>query len=181
MDIDELMVIVEKSRESIQKIDERLFERIKMRIRELEERKRDVSDDEYSILDEEIRTLRKLQRRLFELRTIKIILLAWAKVCETESGIEGFENMTSVEKNLYENLVNLLESYKHEVLESFAEKKIEEKKDKVLVRVKQNIPEFEGIDGKTYKLRKEDVVLIPKINANALIKSGVCEEIEVKR
>lgn len=53
--------------------------------------------------------------------------------------------------------------------------------DKILLRVKQDIPEFEGIDGKTYKLRRGDVVIVPKLNADALIKSGVCEEIEVKR
>ncbi len=53
--------------------------------------------------------------------------------------------------------------------------------ERILVRIKQDIPEFEGVDGKTYKLRKEDVVLIPSLNANALVKSGIAEKIEVKR
>ncbi len=180
MNVDELMIIVEKNREAIQKIDENIFNQIKEKIKELEERKRKARDDEYSKLDEEIRTLKRLQRSLFERRTIKIIMLAWAKVCETESGIDGFENLTSMERKLYNDLVDILENYKREIVEGAIER-VESKGDKILVRVKQNIPEFEGIDGKTYKLRKEDVVLIPRINANALIKSGVCEEIEVKR
>jgi len=178
--IEELMIIVEKSRESLQKIDDNLFNQIKRRIRELEDMKKTSDDEDYLKIDEEIRTLRKLQKRLFELRTIKIIMQAWADVCETESGIEGIENMTSAERELYNKLVNLLEEYKKEILIEFSES-IEIRGDKILVRVKQDIPEFEGIDGKTYKLRKGDVVIIPKLNADALIKSGVCEEIEVKR
>ena len=178
--IEELMIIVEKSRESLQKIDDNLFNQIKKRIRELEDMKKTSDDEHYLKIDEEIRTLRKLQKRLFELRTIKIIMQAWADVCETESGIEGIENITSAERELYNKLVNLLEEYKKEILIEFSES-IEIRGDKILVRVKQDIPEFEGIDGKTYKLRKGDVVIIPKLNADALIKSGVCEEIEVKR
>uniref|UniRef100_A0A7C3UJ80 DNA replication complex GINS family protein n=1 Tax=Geoglobus ahangari TaxID=113653 RepID=A0A7C3UJ80_9EURY len=178
--IDELMIIVEKSRGALQKIDDNLFNQIKRRIKELEDMKKTLDDEDYLRIDEEIRTLRKLQKRLFELRTIKIIMQAWADVCETESGIEGVENMTSVERELYNKLVNLLKEYKKEILTEFSEN-IEIKGDKILVRVKQDIPEFEGIDGKTYKLRKGDVVIIPKLNADALIKSGVCEEIEVRR
>jgi len=178
--IDELMIIVEKSRGALQKIDDNLFNQIKRRIKELEDMRKTLDDEDYLRIDEEIRTLRKLQKRLFELRTIKIIMQAWADVCETESGIEGVENMTSVERELYNKLVNLLKEYKKEILTEFSEN-IEIKGDKILVRVKQDIPEFEGIDGKTYKLRKGDVVIIPKLNADALIKSGVCEEIEVRR
>ena len=177
--IEELMIIVEKSRESLQKIDEDFFDRIKRRIRELEEMKRDSSDEEYNRIDEEIRTLKKLQKRLFELRTIKIIMQAWADVCETESGIDGIENMTSAERELYNKLVEVLEEYKRKILTEFV--KDVEKGDKILVRVKQDVPEFVGVDGKTYKLRRGDVVIIPKLNADALMKSGVCEEIEVKR
>ena len=106
------MIIVEKSRESLQKIDDNLFNQIKRRIRELEDMKKTSDDEDYLKIDEEIRTLRKLQKRLFELRTIKIIMQAWADVCETESGIEGIENMTSAERELYNKLVNLLEEYK---------------------------------------------------------------------
>ena len=177
--IEELMIIVEKSRESLQKIDEDFFDRIKRRIRELEEMKRNSSDEEYNRIDEEIRTLKKLQKRLFELRTIKIIMQAWADVCETESGIDGIENMTSAERELYNKLVEVLEEYKRKILTEFV--KDVEKGDKILVRVKQDVPEFVGVDGKTYKLRRGDVVIIPKLNADALMKSGVCEEIEVKR
>ncbi len=183
MNIDELLILLEKSREGIQKIDEDLFFRINSRIEELNDRKKDAGENEFDKIDEELRTLKRIQKRIFELRTIKIINMAWAEVCGTESGIEGSENMISVEREFYSSLLSLLKDYKNRVV-SFRpveNVKVEREPDRILVRIKQDIPEFEGVDGKTYKLRKEDVVLIPSLNANALIKSGIAEKIEVKR
>jgi len=183
LNIDELLILLEKSREGIQKIDEDLFFRINSRIEELNDRKKDAGENEFDKIDEELRTLKRIQKRIFELRTIKIINMAWAEVCGTESGIEGSENMISVEREFYSSLLSLLKDYKNRVV-SFRpveNVKVEREPDRILVRIKQDIPEFEGVDGKTYKLRKEDVVLIPSLNANALIKSGIAEKIEVKR
>ncbi|WP_456370776.1 hypothetical protein [Geoglobus sp.] len=183
MNIDDLLILLERSREKIQKIDEDFYIQLKLRIDELNELKRTAGDEEYSKIDEELRTLRRVQKRIFEMRTIKIIHLAWAEVCGTESGIEGRENMIGVEREFYQDLVQLLETYRKRVVEGdgIEEARQYQESDRVLVRVRQDIPEFEGVDGKTYKLRKEDVVLIPSLNANALIKSGVAEKIEVKR
>ncbi len=183
MNIDDLLILLERSREKIQKIDEDFYIQLKRRIDELNELKRTAGDEEYSKIDEELRTLRRVQKRIFEMRTIKIIHLAWAEVCGTESGIEGRENMIGVERELYQDLVQLLETYRKRVVEGdgIEEARQYRESDRVLVRIRQDIPEFEGVDGKTYKLRKEDVVLIPSLNANALIKSGVAERIEVKR
>ncbi len=183
MNIDDLLILLERSREGIQKIDEDFYIQIKKRIDELSAMKRDASDEEYARIDEELRTLRRLQKRIFEMRTIKIINLAWAKICGTESGIEGSENMIGVERTFYEELLQLLDRYRKQVVEGegIEEARTPQDSERIMVRVRQDIPEFEGVDGKTYKLRKEDVVLIPSLNANALIKSGVAEKIEVKR
>ncbi len=183
MNVDELLILLEKNREGIQKIDEDLFQQISSRIEELMEMRKKADDAEFEKIDEELRTLRRIQKRIFELRTIKIINIAWAEVCETESGIEGKENMISAEREFYSSLLNLLKDYRETILRAkpSQDKEVEEKPERILVRIKQDIPEFEGVDGKTYKLRKEDVVLIPSLNANALIKSGIAEKIEVKR
>ncbi len=181
MDIDELLTILEKSKSGkLQKIDENLYEKIKERIEELEERKKDANSEEEVIrLEDEIRTLKRIQRRIFEARTSKIIKIAWAKVCETETD-EELDNMTSAEKSLFNKLVEILENFKRLILEHV--KKEEEKVEAkyILVRIKKDIPEFVGVDGKTYKLRREDVVVLPELNAKALIKDGIAEEIEVK-
>ncbi len=185
MDIEELMIIVEKSRRAIQVIEETLFEDIRERIKELEElRKKTDSDEEILRIDDELRTLKRIQRKLFEERVGKIIRVAWAEVCGTVSGVEGIENLTSKEKLFYRDLVTLISSFRDEVLFGLKteekEEKIEEPEKYKVVRILEEV-EFEGIDGKTYKLKKEDVVALPSLNANALIKGGVAEVIEIKR
>jgi len=91
--------------------------------------------------------------------------------------------MIELEKTLFRKLVELLEKFKRLILERREEKVEEEVVEEgyIMVRIKKDIPEFEGVDGKIYKLRREDVVLLPALNAKALIKSGVAEEVEVKR
>ena len=194
MDIDELLLILEKSRTGkIQKIDEDFYDRLRERIEELEELRRKAEDDrEISRIEDELRTLKRIRRRIFEIRTGKIVRAAWAEVCETESGIEGLENLIEVERNLLRRLVEVINEFKRSIFESVEPERkegtVEEEEDVstsedgfVLVRVKGDIPEFEGIDGKTYKLRREDVVTLPALNAKALMKGNVVEIIEVKR
>ena len=181
MDIDELMILAEKSRISIEKIDEDFYEKLKSRIKELEEIRNKASEDELLRIEDEIRTLKKIQKKIFEARTGKIIRLAWAEVCNTESGVVGKENLIPVERDFLERLKELILKFKELILEKKVEEEKIEESDYVLLRIKQDIPEFQGVDGKTYKLRREDVVLVPKLNANSLMKSGIAEKIEVKR
>ncbi len=184
MDIEELLIIVEKSRGSkIQKIDPDFYEMLRNRIKELEELRKE--SEEVERIDDEIRTIRKIQRRIFEARVSKIVRAAWAEVCETESGIEGMENLIDRERELFRKIVEVLRDFRKWVFEgeSFKEGRDEAggERKTFVVRVKQDIPEFEGVDGKTYKLRKGDVVTLPSLNANVLVKSDAVEVIEVKR
>ncbi len=186
MDIDELLLILEKSRTGkIQKIDEDFYDKLRERIEELEElRKKTDNDRELSRIEDELRTLKRIRRKIFEIRTSKIVRAAWSEVCETESGIEGFENLIEVERNLFRKLVEVIKEFKKSIFESEPKEEVVEVKSEdgyVLVRVKNDIPEFEGIDGKTYKLRREDVVTLPALNAKALMKGNAVEIIEVKR
>ncbi len=178
MDIDELLTILEKSKDRLHKIDEDLYDRIKDRIEELEERKKDASsEEEIARIEDEIRTLRRIMKMIFVSRTKKIIKMAWAKVCDGD--VEGLDSMTSAERSLFEKLVEILENFKKLILERVRRERKEEKF--VLVRIKKDVPEFVGIDGKTYKLKREDIVLLPELNAKALIKDGAAEEVEVGR
>ncbi len=186
MDIEELMILIEKSRKALVVIEESLFEDLKERISELEVLKKSAdSDEEIQRIDDELRTLRRIQRKLFEERTGKIIRAAWAEVCGTVSGIEGLENLTTREKLFYRELVDLISSFRDEVIfgigaEKEESEEIEDAEGYRVVRLLDSV-EFEGIDGKTYKLRREDVVALPSLNANALIKGGIAEVVEIKR
>uniref|UniRef100_A0A7C3MB59 GINS subunit domain-containing protein n=1 Tax=Archaeoglobus fulgidus TaxID=2234 RepID=A0A7C3MB59_ARCFL len=174
MNLDELLLFIEKNRTQLSKIDEDFYEKLRDRIAELEEMKSSAEEDFLFRYEDEIRTLKRLQRKIFELRTGKIISAAWAEVCGQQfSG--DVENMCSDERAFFKRLIEIIKEFKYSILEG------ERKKagDRVLLRIKKDV-EIQGADGKTYKLRREDVVTIPQLNADALIKGGIAERIEVK-
>ena len=47
-----------------------------------------------------------------------------------------------------------------------------------IVRILDDIPPFMGIDGRIYKLKREDVIMLPKTNAEILCKRGVAERFQ---
>ncbi|MEM1956670.1 MAG: hypothetical protein QXX76_00195 [Archaeoglobaceae archaeon] len=158
---------MDKNKSQITKINEDLYERVRKRIEELEK----IKEDE-RVLDE-LKTIKRLQKRLFELRTGKIINAAWAEVCGQEISFNE-DDLTSLERNFFKKLVELISEFRREVFE--------ERRtciDRVLVRMKKDV-EILGVDGKRYKLRREDVATLPSENAEVLIKSGVAERVEVK-
>ncbi|MDK2795016.1 MAG: replication factor [Archaeoglobaceae archaeon] len=166
--IEELLTLIEKNRTQLTKLDESIYEKIRKRIEELEEKK---EDDERT--EDEIKTLKRLQRKLFELRTGKIINAAWAEVCGQEVGFSE-ENMSPLEREFFKTLVDKIREFQMKVFEA---KK--ERVERMLVRIKKDV-EILGVDGKRYKLRKEDVATLPAENAEVLVKSGIAERIEVK-
>jgi len=174
MNIDELLLLVEKNRSQLSKIDDELYDKLRERIKELEELKTSADDVDFFRFEDEIRTLRRLQKKIFELRTGKIISAAWAEVCRQQIGTE-IENMCSYERNFFKKLTDVIKDFKKAILEG----EIQKSGDRTLVRIKKDI-EIQGTDGKTYKLRKEDVVTLPQLNADALIKSEIAERIEVR-
>jgi|YelNatPaOPRAMG01_1025707.scaffolds.fasta_scaffold13671_5 DNA replication factor GINS len=166
--IEELLLLIDKNRSQISKMDEDLYEKVRKRIEELEEKRKE--DERF---EDEIRTLKRLQKKLFELRTGKIINAAWAEVCGQEVSFSE-ENLTEPERIFFRKLVEMIDSFRREV---FEEKR--SKPERVLVRIKKDI-EILGIDGKRYKLRREDVATLPLENAEVLIKGGIAEKVEVK-
>jgi len=166
--IEELLTLIEKNRSQLTKIDSDLYEKINRRIEELEGKK---GDEER--IEDEIKALRRLQKKLFELRTGKIINAAWAEVCGQEVGF-GEECLTPPEREFFRALVEKISEFRRSVFEGKSEKL-----ERVLVRIKKDV-EILGVDGKRYKLRREDVATLPAENAEALVKSGIAEKVEVK-
>ncbi|MBO8182064.1 MAG: hypothetical protein H0Z28_04625 [Archaeoglobus sp.] len=188
MDIDELLIVLEKNRSKLTKLEDDFYQNIRRKILELEELRKDADDDEVSRIDDEIRTIKRIQRKIFETRTSKIIRAAWAKVCGEAVNVE---NLTTAEKNLLMKLTELISEFRDSITGEVAAENTknqtakvinevinEASKDFELVRVKTNIGKFEGVDGKTYKLSREDVVTLPKLNAKALIKADAAEPID---
>jgi DNA replication factor GINS len=160
-----------------QRIPDDFYERIGEMIKERMEKKAGLDEDEYLEIEDEIRSLKRARMDVFKVRLDRILKLAWKSVCCKET--EGLDNMTKSERDVFERIVEILESFKAMV---FGERKKEkDSKAYVLVRVKRDVPEFEGVDGRVYKLRREDVALLPNLNAKALIDGGFVDLLEFKR
>jgi len=50
-----------------------------------------------------------------------------------------------------------------------------------MVRILDDLPTFMGTDGRIYKVKREDVIMLPKTNAEILCNRGVAERFEGKR
>jgi DNA replication factor GINS len=150
------------------------------------------------MLNDQLKKAIDKAKRVYELRERKISLLALRKVAGDNPDLG---NLTPDELVLFSNLTAVMGAHKDsnadfeelgprftqprdvEVLpEAPSLKACDEKKhppgakdeaadDLVLVRVLEDVPTFAGVD-KDYKLRKEDIVSIPKNIANTLLTHG---------
>ncbi len=169
MDIDEIIAIWESCRNGeFRRIPENFYDTLKEMIEEREKAKNNVDENDYFKIEDEIRTLKRIRRDVFEARVNRILKMAWMNVCGCKV---DEESMIEVERDLYRKIIEILEKFKS---------KIFERKEKIMVRVKRDV-EFEGVNGRTYKLRRDDIVLLPNENAKALIEGGFVEEIKYKR
>ncbi|WP_457550357.1 hypothetical protein [Archaeoglobus sp.] len=172
MDIDEIIAVWESLRNGeLKRLPEDFYETIQTMIEEREKKKAYADDDEYYRLEDEIRTLKRIRKDVFEARVNRILRMAWMSMCGCRV---DEDSMIEAEKDLYRKIVDLLEKFKFKI---FGKKR----EEKILVRIKKDVPEFEGVDGRVYRLRREDVVLLPKLNAKALVEGGIAEKIEYKR
>jgi DNA replication initiation complex subunit (GINS family) len=99
------------------------------------------------------------------------------------SGISAGNDTTANEKSYIkenETPVNTPPTHKEEIGRDTDENgKKDLNKEYIVVRLLKNIPKFIGANGRNYRLGAQDVVVLPKVNANALIKRKVAVEIEI--
>lgn len=206
MDLERLREIFreESNSEKIKVVEPDFYEEIADYISELRrklEEFRDSDDPEKDIIEDEIRSVRRVVEDIFKLRLKKIIRSANFRANGLEIELEG---LTPEEDELFQNLVNTIARTRKKVLSCLYGKVEEEKKiyrmdekdeeeappesqteiqenlsesengkGYILVKVVKEIPPFVGIDGRSYALKKEDVVMLPKDHAELLIQKGV--------
>ena len=184
------------------KVDPALYEKIGDYIKSLrKESEREIAMNPMSqasmMLNDQLKKSIDKAKRVYELRQRKIALLALRKVAGDNPDTN---NLTPDELVLFSSLTSVLGAHKDskadfeelgprftqpkdvEILpevptdgtceKKAAAKTVAETADAlVLVRVLEDVPTFAGVD-KDYKLRKEDVVSLPKNIANTLLSHG---------
>lgn len=196
----------ENGSSQLAKVDPALYDKMGAYIKALrKESERELAMNPMSqasmMLNDQLKKAIERSKRVYELRQRKIALMANRKVAgdNPDTG-----NLTPDEIVLFTNLTSVLGAHKDahadfdelgprftqpkDVVELPAAppKDVCEKKDEklgehagdelVMIRVLEDVPTFAGVD-RDYKLRKEDVVSLPKTIAQTLISHGKAKAI----
>ena len=178
----------EKTSPLLTKIYQKFYQKFSEYLKNLQ-RIAEKEDDanKLKLFDDEIQNTKKIAFNIYELREKKIIQAALSKV---RGGKPDLKNLLEIEKRLYDSLVKQIIVSREEILEQKLEKKTDvksapetgKKEEKsntnAIVRVTQGTPEFVGTNMKTYSLRKDDVLTLPKEMSEPLLKRGVVEQIK---
>ena len=178
----------EKTFPLLTKIDRDFYQKFSEYLKNLQRiAEREGNSQKIKLFDDEIQNTKKIAFNIYELREKKIIQAALSKV---RGGKPDLKNLLEIEKRLYDSLVKQIIVSREEILEQKLEKKTDvksapetgkkEKKSNTnaIVRVTQDTPEFVGTNMKTYSLRKDDVLTLPKEMSEPLLKRGVVEQIK---
>jgi DNA replication initiation complex subunit (GINS family) len=153
----------------------------------------------------EYENLRNIVNDLYETRERKIVSSALYYV---KSGDKlDTKNLTSEEEEVLRGIVGLLREKRRKVLEKVlgqgeiggeeaaeemsgeveehdhgeeAAEGLEGREEYVTVRILKDLPSIVGVDGKVYgAFKKEDVVTLPRANAETLVNRGAAEKIDL--
>ncbi len=192
MDIEKLWEILYKERNtaSLQELPETFCDEVREYIKKLEDEKREVVDvRRRELVEDEIRNVRMKVEDIIKRRIGKIVKLASSGMKTAPKGMleEEEKIFTGVKSHVEEGkerIFALLLGEKEGEREEKSEKEVEKARTSSsgeelhIVRVLEDIPTFMGIDGRIYKVKKEDVIMLPKTNAEILCKRRVAVRFE---
>lgn len=191
MDAKSLREIQRKEKMSpyLQELDKDFYQELRAYLRSLlEDIKAAKGGDtsRFALKIAEYENIKNMVSDLYETRERKIVSNALYYV---KSGDEvETKNLAREEEEVLKKIVVLLREKRKQVLERAleGEEAVEEKSTKpgkpeyVTVRILKDMPSIVGVDGRVYgAFKTEDVVSMPKPNAETFINRGVAEKIEV--
>lgn len=163
---------------------------------------------ESKMLNDELEQAISDLETIFMKRISKVITRATNQSHANKPISKDIEKLLPAEKQLYDVVLSGIEASKAELLgpilypgsvknavwpEPQAQEKkketnkLQEKKeetnkneDYVVVRILKDLPTFTGIDGRNYTVKTEDIVVLPRPNANGLIKRNVAKLVTVQ-
>lgn len=181
---------MEKNSPTLTKIDSDFYDALSSYLKYLDDRvEKETSSQKQMLLRDEIKNTNKIATSIYEQREKKILL---ASISKARGGNPDLENLVSVERNLFESLLQLMMQTRKELLKNKSKgdkkeeiKTVESEKENrkhentnPIVMVKEDIPEFIGTDKKKYNLRRGDVISLPKDMSDTLSKRDVVKELK---
>jgi DNA replication initiation complex subunit (GINS family) len=161
----------EKKSPSLTSIHEKFYQSLSKYVDTLKNRlKGESSEQKKILLRDEIDNAEKIAHSIYEVREKKILLAAISKI---RGGSPNIKNLIVSERDLFENVIDLLKNTRKKILEKDTNKNQEvnlsnektlektEGNRNPIVQVTHDIPEFIGTNMKKYNLKKDDILSIP--------------------
>lgn len=182
---------IEEENSIITNIDESLYKKTSEYIKDLDKRyESEKNEQKKMIIKNEISNSKRIIKDIYEIREKKILS---SLVTKARGGKPDLKNLITSEELLFNSILELMIESRNRIIklknedknlinEKINSSKIEykSKNDKIrTVMVNENIPEFVGIDGRRYNLRKGDVITILKETSDLLLKRKVIKELEL--
>lgn len=181
----------EEENSILTKIDESIYNKIYFYLEKLNQRyKTEKNKQKKIIIKNEIDNTDKIIKTIYEMREKKILFAIMTKV---RGGKPNLSNLVNSEKKLFDSILELLiqsrqnyiekkisyneKNNRKNIIKEKSENKINKENTKIIM-VKENIPEFIGMDGNRYNLRKGDIITISKNTCYLLLKRKVVKEIK---
>lgn len=140
------------------------------------------------LFTDEVQNTKKIANSIYELREKKIVQAALATA---RGATPDVANLLEIEKKLYNSLVEQILVSRSEIFEKPTDppgktspsspkppQARQESNTQPIVRVLEDTPQFIGTDGKTYSLRKEDMLSLPSEMAEPLLKKKVVKRVK---
>jgi DNA replication factor GINS len=192
MNLEGLWKILDKERSSpvLQKLPTDFYKNAGIHVQELEREKEKMNETKKMMIEDELMATRRKIEDVFYKRMSKI-----ANLASTNLIIEEYPKfLTREEKDVFESILRCVKDGKERILDPILQKNIKEeevntdtKSDECMrnsqrefcvARILEDMPTFVGIDGRNYTIKKEDVVALPKENAEILYRRGLALPIE---
>ncbi|QSZ66820.1 DNA replication complex GINS family protein [Methanofollis aquaemaris] len=197
MDLDDLRIIVWNERESgkLSEIPGDLFRTAKRSLDELYEEINQIHDpfsEESAVLQDRFQAIKETLNGIIKIRLKKIMRLAEAQNEAEYSDKEELKLMLPAERTMFDAVCREIAACREGLLEGtereftptapvedeliFPAGEEEEvpapgaaaAAGTALVLIREEVPEFMGLDGRTYALETEDIVTLPRENADVL-------------
>ena len=200
----------ERNTASLQELPETFCEELREYINKLEDEKIEADEMRQELIEDEIKNVRMKVEDIIKRRIGKIVKLASSGMKIAPKGMldEEARIFKGVKSHVEEGRERISALMLGEGKSEKSDAKKSDEKDAMhfgqtvskfnnssnpapisaenneelhIVRILDDIPTFMGTDGRVYKVKKEDVIMLPKTNAEILCKRGVAVQFETKK
>lgn len=140
---------------------------------------------EAQILQDTLKSEKNSVNKLIDQRVKKIVRRA-LRNARSACREETFQGMTEEEEEIYRQMLSAIVSGREAILAHVArtERRGPGKKDTSseyeVIRLLDSVPLFVGVDGKNYRLNKDDVAVLPAVHARNLKNKNLASEVRIR-